>query len=158
MAYSPLQVYTSALVFSPTNSIIRKLFQSEEPKWLKVKSSVDGDWNPWLQTHNDGPKAVAFSATGHLISVTSDGTIKIWDAITDREKLTINNSLSIRLIAISADGRYLAAISGIKTTKIWDLTTGKEQQELQSKKQKKGRLSIYYFSCLFNRRPLSCLR
>ncbi|KAL7940546.1 hypothetical protein V8C42DRAFT_224202 [Trichoderma barbatum] len=40
-ADSPLQVYTSALIFSPLNSLVRKFFKEEEPQWLKVKPTVD---------------------------------------------------------------------------------------------------------------------
>jgi hypothetical protein len=37
---SPLQVYTSALVFSPACSLTRGLFKEEEPKWITIKPAM----------------------------------------------------------------------------------------------------------------------
>jgi hypothetical protein len=37
---SPLQAYTSALVFSPVCSLIRGLFKEEEPKWITIKPAA----------------------------------------------------------------------------------------------------------------------
>lgn len=138
IAHNPLQAYTSALIFSPTNSIVRKLFHSEEPNWLKVKPNVDYDWTPCLHTlngHKDRVIFVAFSTTGYLVSGELDGTIKIWDMKTCREKAIIHNGDVTQFIVSSADGRYLAASCGASTIKIWDLTTGKEQQVLQDIEQ-----------------------
>lgn len=47
---APLQVYVSALVFSPTNSLVRKLFEKEEPDWITLKPRVDADWDSCIQT------------------------------------------------------------------------------------------------------------
>jgi hypothetical protein len=47
---APLQVYASALVFSPTRSLIRELFEKEVPNWITLKPSVKTDWNVCLQT------------------------------------------------------------------------------------------------------------
>ncbi|KAL7892665.1 WD40-repeat-containing domain protein [Trichoderma sp. TUCIM 5745] len=128
IAHNPLQAYT----------IVRKLFHSEEPNWLKVKPNVDYDWTPCLHTlngHKDRVIFVAFSTTGYLVSGELDGTIKIWDMKTCREKAIIHNGDVTQFIVSSADGRYLAASCGASTIKIWDLTTGKEQQVLQDIEQ-----------------------
>jgi hypothetical protein len=37
---SPLQVYTAALLFSPTRSLIRELFKHEEPQGISILPSV----------------------------------------------------------------------------------------------------------------------
>ncbi|KAG5797868.1 hypothetical protein H9Q69_003096 [Fusarium xylarioides] len=47
---APLQVYASALVFSPTRSLVRELFGKEEPNWITLKLSVESDCNACLQT------------------------------------------------------------------------------------------------------------
>ncbi|PTB40405.1 hypothetical protein M441DRAFT_59154 [Trichoderma asperellum CBS 433.97] len=126
IADSPLQVYTSALIFSPLNSLIRKIFKEEELQWLKVKPIVEYNWSPCLQTlsgHSRSVRSVAFSADGrYLASGSGDHTIKIWDATTGKEQQTV---------AFSADGRYLASGLHDHTIKIWDATTGKEQKTLK---------------------------
>jgi hypothetical protein len=50
---SPLQVYNSALIFAPTQSLIRELFKNEEPKRITTKSIVETNWNPCLQAIDD---------------------------------------------------------------------------------------------------------
>lgn len=45
---APLQVYISALVFSPARSLVRELFKNKEPDWITVKPSIGSDWNTCL--------------------------------------------------------------------------------------------------------------
>uniref|UniRef100_A0A0D2YF15 NACHT domain-containing protein n=1 Tax=Fusarium oxysporum (strain Fo5176) TaxID=660025 RepID=A0A0D2YF15_FUSOF len=88
---APLQANASALVFSPTRSLIRELFQKEEPNWITLKPSVESDWNACLQTlkgHCDSVNSVAFSADGQrLASGSDDKTIKVWDTAIVTEQL-----------------------------------------------------------------------
>ena len=81
---APLQVYASALVFSPTRSVVKKYFQAEEPDWITTKPAMEADWNACLQTlegHSGPVNSVVFSSDGQrLASASHDGTIKIWHA------------------------------------------------------------------------------
>ncbi|KAI1207640.1 WD40 repeat-like protein [Annulohypoxylon truncatum] len=83
---SPLQVYTSALVFSPSQSIIRRHFQGDEPDWLLVKPAVEDEWGACIATfegHCAPINAMAFSPDGTLLASDSkNGTEKIWDIVT----------------------------------------------------------------------------
>jgi hypothetical protein len=36
----PLQTYAAALLFSPTGSLIRQLFQHEEPKTISIRPAL----------------------------------------------------------------------------------------------------------------------
>ncbi|KAF2427768.1 NACHT-domain-containing protein, partial [Tothia fuscella] len=61
---SPLQAYASALLFSPTGSIIKNLFKKEEPEWIILKPAMGDDWSRCLQTlegHSNLVYSVAFS-------------------------------------------------------------------------------------------------
>ncbi|KAL6906599.1 quinon protein alcohol dehydrogenase-like superfamily [Trichoderma evansii] len=134
---NPLQSYASALIFSPSNSLIRKLFKIEEPKWLKVKPAADCDWSSCLQTldgHNCPVSSVVFSKLGYLASRSWDRTIKIWDATTGKERCTINwddeQVHTDHTIFLLSDGHYLASVVG-NAIKIWDAATGKEQRTVK---------------------------
>ncbi|KAF2682496.1 HET-domain-containing protein [Lentithecium fluviatile CBS 122367] len=80
----PLQAYASALLFSPTQSLIRGLFKREEPKWITIKPAMDDKWSACLQTlegHSSSVNSVAFSHdSARLASGSDDNTVKIWDA------------------------------------------------------------------------------
>ncbi|KAG7424474.1 Vegetative incompatibility protein HET-E-1 [Fusarium oxysporum f. sp. raphani] len=133
---APLQVYASALVFSPTRSLIRELFEKEEPNWITLKPSVESDWNACLQTlegHGNWVSSVAFSADGQrLASGSEDKTVKIWDTATGAcvQMLEGHGDL-VSSVAFSADGQRLASGSGDKTVKIWDAATGACMQTLE---------------------------
>jgi WD40 repeat protein len=83
---APLQVYASALVFSPARSITRGLFKQEERRWITTGPAVEDDWNACRQTlegHSRPVWSVAFSPDSKLVvSGSRDNTIKIWDAAT----------------------------------------------------------------------------
>ncbi|RKK76434.1 Vegetative incompatibility protein HET-E-1 [Fusarium oxysporum] len=133
---APLQVYASALVFSPTRSLIRELFQKEEPNWITLKPSVESDWNACVQTlkgHSSSVNSVAFSADGQrLASGSIDKTVKIWDAATGAYIQTLEgHNASVNSVAFSADSQRLASGSIDKTIKVWDAATGECLQTLK---------------------------
>ncbi|KAF2628865.1 hypothetical protein BU25DRAFT_338913, partial [Macroventuria anomochaeta] len=80
----PLQAYASALLFSPTGSAIRRLFQQEEPKGIIVKPAMSSGWSACLQMlegHSNRVSSVAFSHDSTKLALASfDKTIKLWDA------------------------------------------------------------------------------
>ena len=60
----PVQTYASALLFSPTESLTRRLFQHEEPKGIAVRPAMSASWRACLQTlgsHSNIVTSVAFS-------------------------------------------------------------------------------------------------
>src|SRR5215216_1371687 len=73
---------------------------------------------------------IAYNHTGtRLASIGDDGTLKIWDASTDKELLTIQAELpsinAARKIGFSPDDTRLATPAGEHTAKIWDAVSGK---------------------------------
>ncbi|KAF1936747.1 hypothetical protein EJ02DRAFT_328355, partial [Clathrospora elynae] len=80
----PLQTYASALLFSPTGSLIRQLFQHEEPEAISIRPALSDRWSACLQTlegHSHWVNSVAFSHDStRLASASRDSTVKIWDA------------------------------------------------------------------------------
>ena len=81
---SPLQIYVSALLLSPVGSLIKTLFQHEEPRRSAVKPGVNGGWSAYLQTlkgHSNSIASVVFSHNStQLASASWDSTFRFWDA------------------------------------------------------------------------------
>ncbi|KAM0139575.1 hypothetical protein ACHAO1_002947 [Botrytis cinerea] len=104
----PLQIYSSAMVFSPETSIIRKINLDKLPLWLRKLSRVK-DLEA-KQIH-----IIVFSPdVKQIASVYNDRTIKLWDAMTE----------------FSSDGKQIASGSYNKTIKLWNAITGDLQRTL----------------------------
>ncbi|KAH8656463.1 WD40-repeat-containing domain protein [Ilyonectria robusta] len=133
---APLQVYASALLFSPTGSVIRRLFGKEEPNWILLKPIMATHWSACLATlegHRLSTYSVAFTADGQrLASAGGDCTIKIWDPATGACLQTLRgHGDAVRSVAFTADGKRLASAGVDHTIKIWDPATGACVQTLK---------------------------
>jgi WD40 repeat protein len=133
---APLQIYASALVFSPEHSLVRQLFKNEAPDWIIVKPRMEADWNACLDTlkgHGDSVMSVVFSVDGQrLASGSHDWTVKIWDAATGACVRTLKgHGYWVASVVFSADGQRLASGSSDRTVKIWDAATGAEERTLK---------------------------
>ncbi|KAL2884710.1 Vegetative incompatibility protein HET-E-1 [Ceratocystis lukuohia] len=126
---APLQVYVSALVFTPSDTLIRKIFHQEEPTWVEVRPGVQAKWDACLQTlkgHDKYVTSVVFSNDGQrLASGSRNNTVKIWDVTSGACLKTLKgHDKYVTSMVFSNDGQRLASGSGDKTVKIWDASSG----------------------------------
>ncbi|KAJ6068068.1 uncharacterized protein N7446_005105 [Penicillium canescens] len=133
---SPLQVYSSPLIFSPMLSLTRRCYQRERPDWVLNDPLVDEDWSPCLQTlegHSNSILSIAWSQDGsRLASASSDKTVRIWDTATGQCTSTLEgHSDMVLLIAWSQGGSRLASASSDNTVRIWDPATGQCASSLE---------------------------
>ncbi|EUC27301.1 hypothetical protein COCCADRAFT_41933 [Bipolaris zeicola 26-R-13] len=132
-----LQAYASALLFSPADSIVRRLFQHEALRGVTVKPAISNGWSVCLQTLGDHGSAVASVAFSHdstrLASALGDTTIKIWDANswTCMHTLEGHNGV-VYSVAFSHDSTRLASASSDRTVKIWDMRSRTCVETLES--------------------------
>ncbi|KAM3074219.1 hypothetical protein ACMFMG_002959 [Clarireedia jacksonii] len=134
---SPLQAYTSALLFSPARSLIRCLFKKEAPKSIAIKPDMEDKWGACLQTLEVRACAVAFSdTTASLASVESSRIVKIWDADTGKclKTLDFSSDYLAKKVAFSPNLAKFAFTAkseqGEDTVQIWDMNSDKCLQTL----------------------------
>jgi WD40 repeat protein len=130
---APLQPYSSAIIFAPTQSAIRTTF--ERPvEWISRVPKVPSIWDLELQkleANGSSFNAMAFLPDGQLI-VSSDKTVLLWNAATGEEvpKLKGHSDLVIA-VAYSADGQLIASTSHDCAVRLWNAATGQELQKLE---------------------------
>ncbi|KAK4551275.1 hypothetical protein LTR86_011259, partial [Recurvomyces mirabilis] len=125
----PLQIYISALLFSPRRSLIQRWFRHDAPTWVTVKDAVEEDWSACIQTlegHSSWVTSVVFSAdSSRLASASYDSTVKIWDTSSGQCVRTLEgHSGWVSSVVFSADSSRLASASYDNTVKIWDASSG----------------------------------
>jgi len=100
-----------------------------------------------LTGHTAPANAVSFSPDGTRFvtcsgdvrpgsSETEPGQVKLWDATTGREIITLNGHTGpVTRVTFSPDGLRLASASWDQTIKVWDVATGEEILTLKIDKQ-----------------------
>lgn len=140
---APLQVYCSALLFSPEMSIMRKRYSQHIPTWISRRPVPRQHWNQYLQTliHSNRNKksfqilkpnavvGIVFSSDKRLIvSGSRNGIIRVWAAVTGREQLKIQGpSGRLSAVAFSPNKRLIASTTKEGVLSIWSADTGKGQ-------------------------------
>ncbi|KAK4116056.1 NWD1 protein, partial [Canariomyces notabilis] len=109
----PLQVYASALAFSPARSMTRNLYK-REMRWITAGPVVEEDWNACTQTlegHSGPVWSVAFSPNSKLVASGSDDkTVKMWDAATGTCMQTLaGHSGLVSSVTFSPDSKLVAS-------------------------------------------------
>ncbi|KAI0411711.1 quinon protein alcohol dehydrogenase-like superfamily [Xylaria grammica] len=135
---SPLQVYASALIFSPNHSLVRCLFQKEEPEWIELKPIVDDTWNACLQTLEgvgDELDTVIFSPDSKIVASIqpNPSTIRLWSAETG----TLLHTFKFRgyswasSMAFSSDSKVVAILSHDGVIQLRSAETGALQESFK---------------------------
>ncbi|KAL7931195.1 Pfs, NACHT and WD domain protein [Trichoderma chlorosporum] len=148
---APLQLYVSALLFSPTNSIIRRLFINEVSKWIASKPEMNAKWDSCIQIlkgHQDEISQVIYSADGQRLATASrDKTVKIWDYNTGVCLLTLHgHSGKVRLVVFSVDCRKVVSACDDGIVKVWDARGGNCLQSIDC---------IYRYFLRWHQRPVT---
>jgi WD40 repeat protein len=78
--------------------------------------------------------SVSFAADGRrLVTGSSDGTVKIWDAAMWREQATLRAGAGeIRSVALSSDGKLIAAGTRYGAILVWDMSSRRELARIEA--------------------------
>ncbi|KAJ4039148.1 hypothetical protein NW756_009737 [Fusarium oxysporum] len=108
----PLQIYCSALLFSPKKSVVRTQFEHLIPEWILKKPDTVDDWDLEVLTlrgHEEHIISIAFSPAHDLIASASfDNTTRIWDYVTGSERHVFQEPEQVLSVAFSSDGMKVA--------------------------------------------------
>ncbi|THU83497.1 WD40 repeat-like protein [Dendrothele bispora CBS 962.96] len=156
-----METYQSALVWLPTQSLIRGLYAEGVPKAPRATLGLPKAWGSTeitiqngsdvyaiafspdgsqlaseeakLEGHTDRVLSVAFSPDGsQLASGSSDNTVWIWNTATGQEEAKLEGHTDeVQSVAFSPDGSQLASGSSDNTIRIWNTATGQEEAKLE---------------------------
>ena len=74
---------------------------------------------------------IAYSPDGKIIATVSGGGVQLWQVTTgQRIKTLINNTVGVKCVAFSADGKTIATGCLDSTVRLWDTHTGKNIKTL----------------------------
>jgi WD40 repeat protein len=123
-----LQIYFSALIFTPLRSRIRHLYVRQAPRWITTRSAPKNEWGACIQTldmHSDRVISVAISHDSALVTSSSDDkTVKIWETYSGTCLRTLEgHSNAVNSMMFSHDSAMIASTSDDRAVKIWGKTT-----------------------------------
>jgi WD40 repeat protein len=126
---TPLQVYTSAVNFTPRNSLVRRKYIVQLPTWFCYFPLTDEDWSLELQVlegHAGVVEAVAFSPDGQLLASGSrDHTIRLWDVKTGVAYRVLECPKAlVTAVTFSPNCRTLASGFNDGSIRLWNVKTG----------------------------------
>ncbi|KAF5680208.1 heterokaryon incompatibility protein het-E-1 [Fusarium circinatum] len=101
---APLQVYCSALIFSPKSSLIRRQFSYQIPEWVFVKPEMSDDWDAQMQTIYlyDTPFDAVLSPDGRYLACSALSTCHLFETVSGdllgEMTVVFPNDQSIRIL------------------------------------------------------------
>ncbi|EED23321.1 G-protein beta WD-40 repeats containing protein, putative [Talaromyces stipitatus ATCC 10500] len=116
---APLQLYSSALIFTPKTSVIRRGFEEQElPSWIYTYPRFT------LEGHKESVTSMAFSSDEKLLASGSrDMTIQVWDTTTGAWQRTLRGHTDA-ICSVAFSPLLLASSSNDKTIKLWEIADG----------------------------------
>ncbi|KAK7750314.1 hypothetical protein SLS62_007721 [Diatrype stigma] len=109
---APLQLYASALLFSPQKSIVRSQFHHVIAPWITQEPEVENEWTAALAVltgHTEQVTRIKFSPVESLfLSISLDKTIRLWDYITGTERFRFESPDYPTCATFSHNGKLVA--------------------------------------------------
>ncbi|THW39287.1 hypothetical protein D6D21_07358 [Aureobasidium pullulans] len=123
IARNPLQIYCSALIFSPKNSLVCQASSKERSSWLSEYRSPHEQWDqcilkiPTSRTALGVQSLIAFSPDSSKIAYISDDGVEIWSVKSGISIASLAENCNTKNLLFSPDGKHLALI--VDAASIW---------------------------------------
>lgn len=132
LSHWPLQIYSSAIVFSPESSLVKGGNLRKIPVWLRKAPPMEESWTPMIQAlagHLETVRIITFSPDGKQIaSGDENGMIKLWDTVTGSLQQTLSgHPEAITAMTFLPDSKLIMSCSWPGAVMLWDTTTGDRQ-------------------------------
>ncbi|PBK77602.1 WD40 repeat-like protein [Armillaria solidipes] len=127
IGHGAMQVYRSALPFTPHNTLLYRTYQLEEAQSLHVLHGVSPHWSPCLSSVHDGrpkKKSVAYSHDGaRFVIGYTDNVVAVWDAISGMliVELFYQTPQAVLAVAFLPDDAHVVSASDIGDICVWDI-------------------------------------
>jgi WD40 repeat protein len=130
MEESAMHIYHSALPWTPTSSVVRRLYRGDLMVEAKLVNAVDDAWNAWIREIrvNGEPRAIMYSPTGALIAVLAGDRMLLFDSMTGVERTSFDAFGRVYSIDFSPDDS-LVMLARFHSICVWDVQTGNIVQE-----------------------------
>ena len=118
-----MAVYNCA--FSPDG---KRVVLGQRHLTVRVWSVETGQILTVFRGHDSNVFAVAFSPDGKSVASAAGGIIKIWDAATGSESMSLEDETASTIISLTytPDGSRLISYGTNKTIRVWDVANGRE--------------------------------
>ena len=123
----PLQTYASALLFSPTQSSIRRIFQNDMPSWVTTVPDMEPQWTSCLQVlegHTEQIISIMFSKDSSLLLTTSWYRTMIFETASGRCMHIIEHVDLTVASTFSHDSSKIAIVLSNCQVHLWNTTDG----------------------------------
>ena len=120
-----MHIYHSALLWAPTSSLTPNLYEHKLIGETKLVNAVHTTWNAFLRIIPVGKAAKApdFSHDGALIIAYGECYIKVFDAMTGVNQLTVHAAEPVVSVSISHNNCLLASALRNGNMNVWDVQT-----------------------------------
>ncbi|KAK2788180.1 hypothetical protein FQN53_004065 [Emmonsiellopsis sp. PD_33] len=147
LAESPASIYKHVIPFCPTESMVSRAFKNSSQRTMSVIGISPGNWNDCLARLAMGGDETAYKVIckdNYFITLLgSSGTLVVWHSETCGEARRLNHGEWVTAIQASKI-KSLVASAGIRTIRVWDITTGQEVYQIP--KSSHGRLMALAFT------------
>jgi WD40 repeat protein len=120
---SAMHIYHSALPWSPTSSLIRKLYQKHITTEVKLVNAIDAHWNSYIRTIpvRNSINQIVFSHGGSALAVVSRNHVEIFETATGLATFELDER--VISVAFTPDNDMLVGGFSDGSVRIWDVQT-----------------------------------